>query len=59
MQPLKIGDLFDPGDAVSQWVFALSASVTDLASIESLFHDDATPAVRTSYLFRQTGKSYL
>jgi len=57
MQPLKIGDLFDPGDAVSQWVFALSASVTDLASIESLFHDslhdDATPAVRTSYLFRQ------
>src|SRR4051794_11860062 len=53
--PLRVRELFDPDDVVAQWVFALSATVTDLATAESVFRDalENSTAVRTGYLYRQ------
>src|SRR5688572_17269466 len=53
---LRIGDLFDPDDVVSHWVFALSAAVTDIGIAEAVFADslgDEVPASRTGYHYRQ------
>jgi len=56
MEPLRIRDLFDPESVISQWVFALSTAVTDLATAESVFQDALHgdgPAAHTGYHYRQ------
>jgi hypothetical protein len=56
---LAIRDLFDPDDMVDRWVFMLSATVADLATIESAFRDaldgESAPMAHTLYMHRQLG----
>src|SRR5438270_12388624 len=55
-EDVLVADLFDPDDLVSQWVFAITATVEDLSIAESLFKnalDNDAAALLTGYHYRQ------
>ncbi len=54
---VEIGELFQPGDEVGEWVFSLSATTADLSTAQEVLgevrHADQKAAQRFFYLHRQ------